>query len=228
MTSMNERELRRYQMFGRAHIFGRDNQADFASGSKAATAFANLARIITDLDAAKAAQQGGGNTAKEVLLDALRLDLQNVARTARAIAQDEPGFADKFRLPDGPSQTGLRTAAAATIKKLKETGILPKFTAHELPADFVKNLEDDRKAVVEAEAAETSDDSAGVASTAAIGRLIRDGMKEITTLDAIMHNKSTRNPDKLRAWKSASHVERAPQREKKPEPAAVAVTAKAA
>jgi hypothetical protein len=32
-----------------------------------------------------------------------------------------------------------------------------------------------------------------------------------------MHNKYTRVPDKLRAWKSASHVERAPQREKKPE-----------
>jgi hypothetical protein len=77
-------------------------------------------------------------------------------------------------------------------------------------------------------AAEASDDSEGVASTAAIGRLIRDGIKEVTILDAIMHNKYTRNPDKLRAWKSASHVERAPQREKKPEPAAVAVTAKAA
>ena len=41
-------------------------------------------------------------------------------------------------------------------------------------------------------------------------------MKEVTYLDAIMHNKYARNPDKLRAWQSASHVERAPQREKIP------------
>jgi len=34
-----------------------------------------------------------------------------------------------------------------------------------------------------------------------------------------MHNKYTRVPDKLRAWKSASHLERAPQREKKAESA---------
>jgi hypothetical protein len=33
-----------------------------------------------------------------------------------------------------------------------------------------------------------------------------------------MHNKYSRDHAKLRAWESASHVERAPQREKKPEP----------
>jgi len=31
----------------------------------------------------------------------------------------------------------------------------------------------------------------------------------------MMHNKSARNADKLRAWDSASHIERTPQREKK-------------
>ena len=40
-------------------------------------------------------------------------------------------------------------------------------------------------------------------------------MAEVTQLDAIMHNKYARNPDKLRAWESASHIERAPKREKK-------------
>jgi len=39
-------------------------------------------------------------------------------------------------------------------------------------------------------------------------------MKEVIYLNAIMHNKYARNPDKLRAWESASRIERAPQREK--------------
>ena len=43
-------------------------------------------------------------------------------------------------------------------------------------------------------------------------------MKEVNYLDAIVRNKYTRNADKLRAWDSASHIERAPQREKKPVP----------
>ncbi len=46
-------------------------------------------------------------------------------------------------------------------------------------------------------------------TAAAIDRPIRDGMKELTTLDAIMHNNYARHPDKLRAWQSASHIQRA-------------------
>ena len=38
----------------------------------------------------------------------------------------------------------------------------------------------------------------------------------MTELDAMIHNKYTRQPEKLRAWQTASRVERAPQREKKP------------
>ena len=216
---MNERETRRYEMFGRVQTFGQDNQDDSAPDSVAATSFANLAQIIQDLDAAKVAQQGGPTAAsKEVLLDALRLDLQNVVRTARAIAQDAPGFADPYLLPDSASQTAFLTTADAIILELQKPGVAAQFIAHELPADFVKNLEDDRKAIDAAKTAAQSGDNESVASTAAIGRLIADGMKEVTTLDAIMHNKYTRDPAKLRAWKSASHVERAPQREKKPEP----------
>ena len=64
-------------------------------------------------------------------------------------------------------------------------------------------------------ASNVSDDGEGVDSTAAVGRRIKARMKEVNYLDAIMHNKYARDPDKLRAWQSASHIERAPQREKK-------------
>ena len=49
-------------------------------------------------------------------------------------------------------------------------------------------------------------------------------MKEVNYLDAIMHNKYARNADKLRAWQSASHIERASKREKKSAPAAGGTT----
>jgi hypothetical protein len=202
-------------MFGRVQTFGQQNASDFA-GSKAAEHFTALGRIIQDIDAAKAIQQAGDTTAREVLLDALRLDIHNISRTARAIEQDEPGFASKFRLPDSPSQTALLTAVDAFMIELKKPGISAQFIAHELPADFAKNLEDDRKAVAAAQDAEEGSAAESVKSTAAIGRLIREGMREVNYLDAIMHNKYARNADKLRAWESASHTERAPQREKKP------------
>ena len=214
---MLDRETRRYQMFGRGQTFGKDNLADFAPGGEAIKRFTSLGQVIKDLEAAKASQQPGSATAKEVLIDALRLDLQNVARTARALEQDEPGVAAKYRLPD--SQSDLLTAADAIIIEVKKAGVAAKFIAHELPADFVQHLVDDRKAIDDAQDAEESDDSEGVESTAAVGRLIRDGMKAVKYLDAIMHNKYSRHADKLRAWQSASHIERAPQREKKTAPA---------
>lgn len=122
---MNDRETRRYDMFGRVQTFGRENAADFAAGSKAVGHF------------------------------------------------------------------------------------------YELPATFVQDLKDDLAAIREADGATNSDDQEGFSSTAAVGRLIKSGMAEVTQLDAIMRNKYARNPDKLTAWDSASHIERAPKREKK-------------
>jgi hypothetical protein len=225
---MNDRENRRYQMFGRVQTFGQQNAADFAVDSKAAGHFSALAKIIQDIDGAKAIQQSGDTTAREVLLEALRLDIHNISRTARAIEQREPGFASKFRLPDSPSQTALLTAVDAFLIELKKPGISARFVVHELPADFVKNLEDDRMAVVAAQDVEESDDAESVKSTAAIGRLIREGVIEVNFLNAIMHNKYTRDADKLRAWESVRHTERAPQREKKPEVMTIAAQVKAA
>lgn len=215
-------------MFGRVVSFGTDNTTDFPAGTDAQKRFANVRQIIQDLDKAKAGQQAGGNTAKAVLLDGLRLDIQNIARTASAIDLDEPGFADKFPFPPSGSDADLLTSADACIERLKEkpaddaatkaakAALVAKFLAYELPAGFVQDLAEDRAAIEAAQDELESGRSSGVASTAAVGRLIREGAKEITHLDAIMHNKYARNPDKLRAWESASHIERAPQREKTP------------
>ncbi len=73
-------------------------------------------------------------------------------------------------------------------------------------------------------ASKESEDGEGVESTAAIGRLIKAGMKEVNYLDAIVRNKYTRNADKLGVWDSASHIEHAPQRERKRVPPASVIT----
>ena len=225
---MNDRELRRKATFGRAQTFCTSNAADFASGSKALASASRLGGIVTRLDAEKATQASPGPTLKEVLLDALRLDLQNINRTARSIELDTPGAASAIRPPDTSGQGSLLTTADTILLALKiqpaddnatkvaKPALVAEFVAHELPATFVQDLADDRAAIDTAIDAEENASNDGVASTAAIGQLIKDGMKELAILDAIMHNKYTRVPEKLRAWQSASHIERAPQREKHP------------
>jgi hypothetical protein len=213
---MNDRETRRYDMFGRVQTFGLDHTADFMAGSKAKGHFTALAQIVRDLAVERAKQGGGRATAKEVLLDALRLDLRDITRTARAIDRAEPGFADKFRAPGSDNPRAVLTAATVILQELEKPGVPAKFIAYELPADFVRDLKDDLAAIAAADTAMASDDQEGVASTAGVGRLIKAGTAEVAHLDAIIRNKYARKAETLRAWESASHVVRAPKREKPP------------
>ena len=77
----------------------------------------------------------------------------------------EPGFADKFRTPDSPSQTALLTAGDSVVLELAKPGVPAKFIAYEMPADFVQDLQDDIAAIRAADSAMDSDDQGGVAST---------------------------------------------------------------
>ena len=157
---MNDRELCRADRLDRVIVFGDDNGADFAAASKATQGFTRLRAIQSALNQAKIGQQvPTGRTALEVLFDALRLDLQNIARTARSIAQEQPGFADAFRLPDPPTDTALLATADAYIShlaaaddeaaaiKTRKAAMVAAFIAHELPADFVAHLGADAKAI---------------------------------------------------------------------------------
>ena len=89
---MNDRETRRYDMFGRVQTFGTDNTADFAPGGEGKKHFASFGQVIKDLDTEKAKQQGGGTTALEIRYDALRLDLQNITRTAEVAVGKKGGW----------------------------------------------------------------------------------------------------------------------------------------
>ena len=219
---MDNRETRRYDAFQRVKTFGLDNAADFAPGSMAATHFATITTVIAGLDTAKAGQKPGKNTSKEVLLDAVRLDILNITRTASAIAQTSPGFADSFRPPVNGNEGALLTTADKFIQQLTaQPALVAQFVAHEMNATFVTALQTDRAAITTAQTQQETTREGGVGNTATIGSLIAQGMKALTTLDAIMHNKYGNNPDKMAAWQTAAHIERAAQSAKPtPTPAA--------
>jgi hypothetical protein len=218
--------MHRYDAFQRVKIFGDENGADFAAGSTALANFAIIGQVISGLDNAKAGQKPGRNTSKETLVDAIRLDIQNITRTAAAIAQTEPGFADSFRPPANGNEGTLLTTADKFLQQLAvlpadspatqtaKAALVAKFVAHEMDSNFVTNLQTDRKAVTDSQAKQESSRETGVGNTATIGSLIAQGMKALTTLDAIMHNKYGSNPDKLAAWFTASHIEREAKRGK--------------
>jgi hypothetical protein len=223
---MNDRDQRRYDRAVRVQTFGRENAADFASGSKAQTLFAETDVLIGKADRAKAGQSPN-RVSKETLLDSLLLDEKNIARTARAIELKENGFAAPFRVPDDLSETVITTQADALLARLEDDGedsadvktakaaLRARFVDYELPADFVANLRADRDAITDANRLNQGQTQGGVGNTRLLGELLGRINEVVMELDAIMFNKYTRQPEKLRAWQSASHVERAAQREKK-------------
>lgn len=102
--------------------------------------------------------------------------------------------------------------------KTAKTALRGRFLEYDLPADFVAHLRADRAAITQANQTNQGEVLGGVENTELIGQILGKLGEEVAELDAIMHNKYARQPEKLRAWLSASHVERAAQREKKPEP----------
>jgi len=223
---MNDRDQRRYERALRVRIFGQTNASDFAPNSKATEHFTTLNNLIGKLDEAKADQKPNRVT-KETLVDALVLDLKNIARTAREIDKKQPGFAAPYRIPDNPAESAITTHADSLLARLEDEADDPaavkpakaalraRFIAYEMAADFVADLRADREAIAEANQTNEAETRDCVENTALIGQLLGEINEVVSGLDAVMYNKYTRQPEKLRAWQTASHVERAPQREKK-------------
>jgi len=170
-----------------------------------------LTAVISELDGHTAAGTSGGSAARQGTVTraeargALREDLEAINRTARAM-DDEPGLNEKFRLPRGNNDQQLLSAArafAADALPLKA-----RFIAHELPADFLEDLDADITALEEA----MGDQSGGLGSRVAASAVIDDAIERGTViarkLDAIIRNKYGNDRATIAEWTSASHTER--------------------
>src|SRR5258708_3682871 len=164
--------------------------------------------------------QSPNRVSKETLLDGLVIDLKNIARTARDIEKTENGFAAPYRIPDNPAEAAITTHADSVLGKIEDkpadsaavktakAALRARFVAYELQNDFVTHLRTDRDAITDANQRNQSEVQDGVGNTKLIDELLGDINDVIGGLDAVMFNKYTRQPEKLRAWQSASHVER--------------------
>jgi hypothetical protein len=212
---MNDHALRRSDRATRVQSFGVANAADFAPGSKAALLFPALDSILEKLLGVRVGQLRTP-VGKPALLDALFADFKDIARTSRAIALEEPGFSSAaYRFPADYTEATATTHADSLLTLLEDDAVLrAQFIAFEMPADFVADLRTDRDALDGSNSGKHSDNFEGLESTAAIETLLGEAQDLITRLDTVMHNKYSRNPDKLLAWKSAARVERAGRKAK--------------
>ena len=209
---MNGSEVRRFDMFTRVRDFGAAHAADFPAASLGGRSLAEITTVIEALTAQTVAQTSGmaaarqSTSGKAVTRDALREEMEMINRTARAIAIDEPGLDDKFRLPRSNGDQALLNAARtfhADAEPLKA-----QFIEHDMPADFLDTLGGLISEFEQLLVAGHQSATAHIAASAAIDTQIERGMTAARRLDAIVRNKFRDDPAVLAAWESARHIER--------------------
>jgi hypothetical protein len=217
---MTDNQKRRLAALGRIAVFGTLHPSDFAAGTKSADLLAQIRTAEAEATAGAAGQESGGGAmragtrSKAELFDELYEDLRAINRTAKAIAVDEPGLEQKFRMPRSPSYP--LTLATARAFLADATPLSAKFIEYEMPADFLADLAADIAAFDEAEDDQDAGLTSRVGATRSVAEAIMAGMGALRRLDPLMRNKYRNDPVKLAEWFTASRVERVASKKKAP------------
>ena len=208
-------ERRKLDKFEREQAFLNDNAADFPADSAGGKAAAKLTGVIDEIHALAGEQIGGESAARQSVAgksdayEDMWQMIRNINRAANAFSDEVPNIEDRFRLPRIRSQENI--AATARAFKTDAAPLAAKFVEYGLANDFLEQMQADIDAF---DAENTGADSGGVQRSAATGGLLdaaRRGMDVSRKLDSIVKIKYQSNPQKLAAWRVASHLERDPQ-----------------
>lgn len=214
---MDDNQNRKHESFIRSRDYFAQVANQFAPNGVAQQTATAFTAVIAQIEAKGAAQTGGIGQARQHTFTRaegrreLRADLEAINRAARIM-----GLQNEFQLPAEDNDRLLLNAArafAANALPLKA-----QFIAHEMPEDFLEDLAADI-ATFETAIANQSDAIGGhVAAGEVLDDLFDEATEHQKKLDGFMRNKFANNAEILAEWTRASHVERAPRREKSAPP----------
>jgi hypothetical protein len=225
---MNDNHRRTYEKFVRIRGFGETHGSEIAPASLGHQLFLDIVTVVADFNRHAAAEASGHGDARQgteiraLARASLRERMEAIVRTARALENEVPGIQDKFRMPRGSNDRDLINAARAF--KADAEPLKAHFMAHEMPADFLDELQEHIDDFEEAISDQSSGVGNRVAAGAALDEVIERGNDLVRKLDAIVRNKYANNAAVLAEWTSASHTERAPRRAKPEQPPAPPTT----
>jgi len=197
-------------MFVRVREFISQRLNDFSETGVARQLFAQLQVVITALDAHAAAQATGAGQARHRThtRGSARLALRELMDAIRGVAKSM-GVEKQFPSPDRNDGNLLHVARSYATNAVP---LKAEFIAHEMPADFLDELQTGITAF-ETEIAEQGNAVGDhVQAREAIDALIEEGMEIVRKLDGIVRAKYAISRAILAEWTSASHTERAPRR----------------
>ncbi|MDB6154138.1 MAG: hypothetical protein JWL90_2591 [Chthoniobacteraceae bacterium] len=218
---MNDHDSRKYKSLLRVQIFCEQRRDGFAPDSIAARNFLEVDHAIEEALKAEKDQKAGGNMiaggsdVKSLLYETLYDDVALIALTARSLEEEMPGFAADYPMPSGNSFDSLLLAARNMKDKAAPKVVQARFMAYEMPRDFHEALSKNIEALEQANVGKEAGLDKQVGATERLKLALRRGMTAVRHINAAVQNKFRYDSETLRAWKVASHIERAPRRAKK-------------
>jgi hypothetical protein len=212
---MTDHQNRRHQMFIRVREFLSQRINDFSANGMVRQLFTQLQVLISGLDGHVTAQASGFGEAHQLTQTrsearlALKQALEAISRAARAM-----GLGDKF--PPPPPRNDRNLIQAARSAAALAVPLKAQFVLHEMPEDFIDDLNADITAFEASIAGHGSAVDDHVNAGVAIDETIDDGIEIVDKLDPLIRNKYADSPAILAEWRAASHTERAPRRSAQP------------
>lgn len=214
---MNDRQRKHFERGTRVSAYCAANPSDFTDGSVAGSSVARLkARLaaIENLNVTKAtnvsAQQQGSQGRRE-LRDALRSQIASIYKTAQIIGRDDPEVKGVFQRSQADKSDQTLLAVARSYSEAAKP-LKARFSEYGVTADFFDDFDANIEAFESSIARQSEGAGGRVASNAGIEEALRLVDKEVDRLDVIARNKYRKDPVKLAAWESASHLERPARR----------------
>jgi hypothetical protein len=217
MTILQQRQ---YNRFARTAKFLDKHEKDFSSGSKALALRDEIKDILGGFHAAGQERKASGSgsrsqaSAKLSALNALRSDLDAIARTAEVIEKSNPQFKNSFKLPDRRRKEELASAARQFIKDAEL--VKDEFIGFEMREDFLTELQNriDGYEAAKSGAGRGQQTPKRGASNDALGNLLSRGASILEVLDVIVQNKYHGQSSALNEWSDAAKLEFTPRRKK--------------
>jgi hypothetical protein len=219
---VNDSERRRYEMFVRVRDFGAAHTDEFAANGRGQELFDSIRNVVSELNSHASAKTSGLGTARRGTAtrasarSAVREGIEAISRTSRAMSDETDGIEGKFRISHTNNDQELLTIARSFATEA--VPFSARFIAHELPASFIVDLENDIAAMEAAISSQSSGFGDQVAARAGIDDAVDRGVGIVRKLGAIIKNKYGDNPAVLAEWTSLSHTERSPKRHSDPIP----------
>jgi hypothetical protein len=208
---MNDIDIRRHRTFIRSREFTAQSIDDFVEGGAVRAKYAQLQRGITNFEQKAAAHGAAMSDAHQGTssISEARDDLEDRLRLMRGVAK-----VFGLVLPRVPQGNDQELLQMADIYLAKATPLKAEFIAHQMPADFLERLAEEKAALQSALVERANAVGDHISAREDLDHAGDEVMAIIRDLAPMMKVTYANNPGKLAEWTAASHLERPARKSK--------------